>query len=251
MWTNTCPECPWKPMKDFILTHEESFEGEWVWPEPDFVRTNKVNPKTGNPMRKCISLPERCKKCAAKYRRKLRMRKRVEKIIDVCSTLDKEYSRPKLLTFAYPVQYSSNYQDRWELIDEMKTLLPKAQKILKKNGVIGGAYVIECTTRLLPFPEFPLMSMKHHPHVHMVGISPYVHRTNLDKWCQMLMPMGLGRIDYEAIKVKYINEEGHPEVDYSGRKKVSDYLVKYLLKNNQITRTFGVIRKSKLEPKQS
>lgn len=233
-------------MKSFVITHEESWEGEWVWPDPEFEETNKINPRTGNLQRRCLSLPERCKKCAAKYRRKLRMRKRVEKIIDICGDLDRKYARPKLLTFAYPVQYSPNYQDRFGLIDEMKLLLPRAQKILVANGVIGGSYVIECTTRLLPFPEFPLMSFKHHPHVHMVGVAPFIHPTKLDKWCQMLMPIGLGRIDYEAIKVKYINDEGHPEIDYSGRRKVSDYLVKYLIKCDQITRSFGIVRKSRV-----
>jgi len=104
---------------------------------------------------------------------------------------------------------------------------------------LGASYVIECTTRLLPFPDHPLMSFKHHPHVHMVAVAPYIHPTKLDKWCQQLMGIGLGRIDYEAIRVK--NNDG--EINYSGRKRVSDYIVKYLTKTNRITRTFGVVRK--------
>ena len=247
-WTNTCPDCPWKPMKQFVITHESSWEGEWVWPEPEFEETNKINPRTGNLQRRCLSLPERCKKCGAKYRRKLRMRKRVEKIIDICQDLDKKYSRPKLLTIGYPVSTSPNYQDRWELIDELKSIFPKALKVLTKNGVIGGNYVIECTSRLANLDVYSegFMQWKHHPHVHMVGVAPFIHPTKLDQWCQQLMPMGLGRIDYEAIKVKYINDEGHPEIDYTGRKKVSDYLIKYLVKNNQITRSFGIVRKKRI-----
>jgi hypothetical protein len=235
-------------MKQFVITHEESWEGEWVWPDPEFEETNKINPRTGNLQRRCLSLPERCKKCAAKYRRKLRMRKRVEKIIDICSEQDKKYSRPKLLTFAYPVQTSPSYQDRFGLIDEMKLLLPKALKILDKHGVIGGTYVIECTSRLANLDVYTegFMQWKHHPHVHMVGVAPFIHPTKLDEWCQMLMPIGLGRIKYDAVKVKYINDEGHAEIDYSGRKKVSDYLIKYLVKNKTITRSFGVARKARV-----
>lgn len=235
-------------MKSFVITHEESWEGEWVWPDPEFEETNKINPRTGNLQRRCLSLPERCKKCAAKYRRKLRMRARVEKIIDICGDLERKYARPKLLTFAYPVHTSPNYQDRLGLIDEMKALLPKAQKILQKNGVIGGSYVIECTSRLANLDVYTegLMQWKHHPHVHMVGVAPFIHPTKLDEWCQILMPIGLGRIKYDAVKVKYINDEGHPEIDYSGRRKVSDYLVKYLVKDNQITRSFGIVRKARV-----
>jgi len=71
------------------------------------------------------------------------------------------------------------------------------------------------------------MEFKHHAHVHMVAISPYVFRNDLKSYCEQLLPFGLGRINLKAPKVY---------------KSVSNYVSKYLSKDNQRFRRFGIIR---------
>ena len=232
-WTNTCENC-WAPPKQPIFTDLEELECEWVWPEHEFVQT------ASNKWR-CVSLPDRCKPCGAKYRRKLRMRKRVQNIMDLCEEMPKKYQVPKLITFALPCDPSPTWEDRWRLQDSMEKMMKKGRKILEDNGVKGGVYVIETTSRLCNLDRYPegWMQWKHHPHVHMVGIAPYVHHSKLASWCEQLMEIGLGRIDYEPVRVR--NWDG--EINYQARRKVSDYIIKYLTKNKKSARSWGILRK--------
>ena len=133
------------------------------------------------------------------------------------------------MTFALPVSVSDFYSDRVELISQLDSLLPAARKLLKKNGILGGAYVIECTSRLLPLDDGgAIFQWKHHPHVHMVCIGKY--QKDIKAFCETLLPLKLGRINYEATR---------------SRKKVGNYLSKYLVKDNQRSRSFGIVYKSK------
>ena len=71
------------------------------------------------------------------------------------------------------------------------------------------------------------MEWKHHAHVHMVAVSNYVHHSKLKKYCEQLLPLGLGRINLEA------------PMSYN---KVANYISKYLAKENQRHRSFGIMR---------
>ena len=241
-WTHTCDDC-WIPDKEPILTHIIKINVlsrfrlearintgvEWLWPEPDWTTTHRISKRTGLPGKKPLNFPDRCLKCKAKYRRSTRMRKRISRIFELSSDMPKGYKVPKLLTFALPVSYSDEYNDRWNLISDLNKLLPKARKVLLENNVKGGTYVIECTSRLTPLDEGqPLMSWKHHPHVHMVCIARY--QKNLKEFCTILMPLGLGRINYKATRSK---------------KAIGEYVSKYLVKDNQSSRTFGIMRNTR------
>ena len=63
----------------------------------------------------------------------------------------------------------------------------------------------------------------------MVCIGKY--QKDIKAFCETLLPLGLGRINYEATR---------------SRKKVGNYLSKYLVKDNQRSRSFGIVYKSKL-----
>ena len=69
---------------------------------------------------------------------------------------------------------------------------------------------------------------KHHPHVHMVAVSRFVHWKKLPKYCEQLMEQGLGRINLEAPR---------------NARNVSNYISKYLAKEGLRHRTFGIMRK--------
>ncbi len=98
-----------------------------------------------------------------------------------------------------------------------------------KNGMLGCTLVMECNSRLQPMDEGqPLWTWRHHPHVHAVAISPFIHHTKLKVWCEQLMPMGLGRINYKAPR------------HYGSTAR---YVSKYLAKQNLNVRSFGIIRK--------
>ena len=110
--------------------------------------------------------------------------------------------------------------------------MPKARKILMRNGVLGGTFVFECNSRLVPIDEGqPLFTWRHHPHVHMVAIAPHVHYTKLKAFCEILMPIGLGRINYKAPR------------SYG---MTSRYIAKYLSKQHLNVRSFGIVRGYKL-----
>jgi len=105
--------------------------------------------------------------------------------------------------------------------------------------VKGGTYVLECTTRSID--GFGATIYKHHAHVHMVGVAPYIHRTKLKAFCEQLMPLGLGRINYVAPKGQYREAVA----------QVAGYISKYLVKDKRQTRTFGIMRGAKSQPSQS
>jgi hypothetical protein len=141
---------------------------------------------------------------------------------------------PKLLTFALPSQYftwdSPGKTSREKEMNSLIKLLPKARRILMDNGVLGGSYVLECTYKWIPDLEnFTHPQYKFHAHVHMVVIAPYIHYSKLSEWCTQLMPLGLGRINYEAVR---------------NRRRTAIYVSKYLVKDKVQCRTFGIMRKN-------
>ena len=139
------------------------------------------------------------------------------------------YAKPKLITFALPSVNSPDWEDKDLQVAELKKKIKPAMKILRSNGVLGGTFVIECTSRLVE-PEYGLMNWKHHAHVHMVAIAPRVPRAALGEFCEQLLPLGLGRINYKAPRGK------------GARRKVASYISKYITKNKVHSRTFGVMR---------
>ena len=111
-------------------------------------------------------------------------------------------------------------------------------------GIIGGTYVLECTTRLIWSDLAVEKQMwKHHAHVHMVGIGPAVRREKLSEFCTLLMPLGLGRINYKAPRGKWC-EFGKVRFYLTAEKQVAKYIGKYLVKDNRSSRTFGIMRGS-------
>jgi hypothetical protein len=232
-WSFTCSACHWIPDKQWIATDLEDkneWLGEWTWPDPDYATTHRISKRTGMFGKRALHMPDRCNACKAKYRRSTRMKKRIKRIMEICEELPTGYKVPKLLTFALPVSTSDFYSDRNVLIAELNQLLPAARRILKKNHIIGGTFVIECTSRLMPMDDGgSVFQWKHHPHVHMVCIGKY--QKDIQTFSKCLMPIGLGRINYEATKSK---------------RKIGNYLSKYLIKDNQRSRTWGVLYRSKL-----
>lgn len=97
--------------------------------------------------------------------------------------------------------------------------------------------VLECTSRLVSLDEGgALLEWKHHAHVHAVVVGPFMGRERLINFSNCLVPMGLGRINYQAIAWSH---------DKSGslvRNAVSDYISKYLVKQETSSRTWGVMR---------
>jgi len=158
---------------------------------------------------------------------------------------------PKLITFALP-SVETIESDSSSEIKKLEKLLPKARSLLTENGVLGGTYVIECTTRLIVSDLAVEEQMwKHHAHVHMVAVAPGIHRSKLKDFCEMLMPLGLGRINYKAPKGKWIE---YPGVRFylTAEKQVAKYIGKYLVKDQRSSRTFGVLRgREELVPSKS
>lgn len=96
---------------------------------------------------------------------------------------------------------------------------------------------MECTTRLID--DIGGKCYKHHAHIHMVAIAPFIDRKNLKSFCEILLPLGLGRINYEAPR------------GVGSRKKVARYISKYLTKDNRSCASFGIMRASKRKELQS
>ena len=147
---------------------------------------------------------------------------------------NRAFNYPKLITFSLLTDeyYSPTYSLRYELLDQLSRIMPKARKILMRNGILGGTFVFECNSRLQPLDEGqPLFTWRHHPHVHMVAIAPHVHYTKLKKFCEILMPIGLGRINYKAPRSYGVT---------------SRYIAKYLSKQHLNVRSFGIVRGYKL-----
>jgi hypothetical protein len=158
---------------------------------------------------------------------------------------------PKLITFALPSVETIESEAEIE-INKLEKLLPKARSLLTENGVLGGTYVIECTSRLIWSDLAVEKQMwKHHAHVHMVAVAPGIHRSKLKDFCEMLMPLGLGRINYQAPKGKWIE---YPGVRFylTAEKQIAKYIGKYLVKDQRSSRTFGVLRgREELMPSES
>lgn len=219
----TCPQCHFVPDIDDV---------------DDYIRTHRMSSKTGERSTKNLKWPVRCSLCERNKKRYQRMRRRLEKIWDLGFAQSSPlYKRPKLITFALPSIWTFEEDPNAE-VKKLEKLLPHARAILQDNNVRGGAYVLECTTR--SFNEYGTPVFKHHAHVHMVAIAPYVHRTKLKEFCEQLIPLGLGRINYEAPSGKY----------GEAVKKVAAYISKYLVKDKRQARTFGILRNNQQEHSQ-
>lgn len=231
-WKYTCPKCTFVPDKVPVFTHFLQEEWKCVWrpADPDYVRTHRISKRTGEFGKRPLNLPDRCNACKARYRRATRMGKRMDRIHDVAKDTPK-CAIPKLITFALPSQWFTweSPSSREEQMSALNALLPKARKVLQANGVLGGSYVLECTYKWIPdLNHFTHPQYKFHAHVHMVAIAPWIHPTKLADWCGQLIPLGLGRINYEAVK---------------SRKRTAEYVSKYLVKDKVQCRTFGIMRR--------
>ena len=217
----------------------------------DYVETHRISPRTGEKGKRALNLPDRCKPCAAKNRRRIRMKHRVNKIADICHMLPDKYSKPKLLTIGLPTRKLGSIEsyatDREDMIEVLKIRWRRALRYLQtKWGLIGGVSVIECTTRLAEQCNYPegFMQLKHHPHIHCVGIMSYIHPSKFKEFCSSLHQFGLGSIDVEIVNIRTF--EG--ERNYKGIKTVSKYITKYLTKDKQPCSVFGYARSYPIGP---
>ncbi len=176
--------------------------------------------------------PDRCRSCETSKKRFQRMVTRIDRIWEESwSFITGTYKMPKLITFALPSTKSESYIDKYNQIDLLKSKLKQIRAILFENGILGGTYIIECTSRLLPLEE-GFLAWKHHAHIHMVGIAPFVPKKHFKEFCEQLMPIGIGRINYVVPKGK------------DARSKIASYISKYLVKDGNNSRTFGIMRGS-------
>lgn len=237
-WRFTCSNCEFIPEKD-IVCFDDPDDGHlviWDVMKPaDYVETMRISKRTGLPGKMPLNLPRRCNECKRKYRRSTRMRKRVQRIYDLCEHMGWKYQYPKLVTFALPSKwFSSEEEDVYTTREkEMKVLnekLPNARKILAENGILGGVFVLECTYKWIPdLDNFTSPQHKFHAHVHMVCVAPFIR--NLKEFCTILQPIGLGRISYEVVR---------------SRRRASEYVAKYLVKDSTRSRSFGIFRQSSI-----
>lgn len=213
----TCPECHFVPDRDDV---------------DDYVRTHRISKRTGERASRNLRWPVRCTSCERNKKRYQRMRRRLEKIWEFSWAQPAQtYRRPKLITFALPSLWTFEESPEGEVM-KLNKLLPKARKILLDHNVKGGSYVLECTTRCYEFLGTPVY--KHHAHVHMVAVAPFVHRSKLKEFCEQLMPLGLGRINYQAPRGQYRDAVA----------QVAGYISKYLVKDKRQARSFGIMRQS-------
>lgn len=228
IWGFTCENCSWIPEKPESM--DEISE--------DWVQTNRISPRSGRRTYIALHFPVRCKSCNTKQRRYQRMNKRLTSIWKKSFLLDKTYRRPKLITFANPSIESNSHIGESE-VKLLNKRLPKARKILEEHGVLGGTFVVECTTRLIWTDLAKEEQMwKHHAHVHMVGVAPFMQREELKEFSKCLLPLGLGRINYVA-------PSGHWK---DAKAKVAAYISKYLVKENRSSRTWGIMRSTHTKP---
>ena len=164
------------------------------------------------------------------------MRRRLTKIYDTAESLDDwKYRRPKLITFALPSLWTFD-PDGVDELKQLRSLLPAARKILFEHGVIGGVYVPEMTTR--SYQDIGGEVFKHHAHIHMVAIAPFVNKDKLKEFCEILMPLGLGRINYVAPR------------GAGSKNKVASYISKYLTKDGRVCASFGIMRNNRAKHQQ-
>ena len=246
-WNFTCKACLHVPSRTL---DEDGLQIE----EDDYQRTHRNSPVKDDKTKKNLRWPVRCRSCDTENRRYHRMVKRLKRIYAMSEGIGQFLPimrMPKLITFALPSVETIESEAEVE-IKKLEKLLPAARSLLTKNGVLGGTYVIECTTRLI-WSDLAVEEQmwKHHAHVHMVAVAPGVHRTKLKDFCEMLMPLGLGRINYKAPKGKWIE---YPGVRFylTAEKQVAKYISKYLVKDQRSSRTFGVLRgREELVPSES
>ena len=224
-WGFTCAKCPFVPSKDG---------------KDDFIRVpirNSLDPRES--VSHNLKYPKRCRNCDTEKKRNTRRKKAIARVFGMSAGIGafrSTYNYPKLITFALPnAEYNATLSRRNELIAIMNKKLPRAIRTLMKSGTLGGTYVMECTTRLIWTDLATEEQMyKHHPHVHIVAVSNFVHYKKLKKYNEQLMDQGLGRINLEAPR---------------NARKVSNYISKYLAKEGFRHRTFGIMRKvDKFEP---
>jgi hypothetical protein len=219
-----CPNCHFVPDIDDL---------------DDFIRTHRISSRTGEASSRNLKWPVRCSLCERNKKRYQRMRRRLEKIWELSwSQPANIYKRPKLITFALPSVWTFEDDPNIE-VAKLNKLLPRARSTLQKNNVKGGSYVLECTTRSYEIHGTTIY--KHHAHVHMVAVAPYVHRTKLKAFCEQLMPLGLGRINYVAPSGQYRDAVA----------QVAGYISKYLVKDKRQARSFGIMRGAKPQSQQS
>ena len=236
-WNFTCKACLHVPSRTL---DEDGLQIE----EDDYQRTHRNSPVKDDKTKKNLRWPVRCRSCDTENRRYHRMVKRLKRIYAMSEGIGQFLPimrMPKLITFALPSVETIESEAEAE-IKKLELLLPKARSLLTENGVLGGTYVIECTTRLIWSDLAVEQQMwKHHAHVHMVAVAPGVHRSKLKDFCEMLMPLGLGRINYKAPKGKWVE---YPGVKFylTAEKQVAKYISKYLVKDQRSSRTFGILR---------
>jgi hypothetical protein len=198
--------------------------------EPDYAsyRVDRVTWKSV-----ALHVPHRCQPCDIRKKRQQRMRRRVDRCFTVSTAQGSStYRYPKLLTFALPSVRTSNYAARHDQLRLLNSRLPRAREVLRNRGIRGGVYVLECTSRLVPFDVGgSLLEWKHHAHVHMVAIGPYMKRKRFLAFSECLFPLGLGRINYKAMST-----------ERAARRKVANYISKYLVKEKLTSRTWGIMR---------
>lgn len=223
-WAYTCPNCPYIPDRDNA---------------DDYQRL--VNRITGYHKYVNLRFPERCKPCEARKKRTQRMRKRIAQVFRMSAGIGAfniTYNFPKLVTFALlrDLYIPGNpYLARKKLLDNLNSKLPKVWKKLMNQGMLGGTFVLECKTTMI-WSDLAVEEQmyNHHPHVHCVAVSNFIHHTKIVDYSAQLLPLGLGRINLKAAKA--INT-------------VADYIGKYISKDKVRARTFGIMRSSgKYEP---
>ncbi len=219
-------------------------------PNPDYIRVKRsVLTEKHKSEHKSIALhlPSRCKACDYTYTRKKRMYRRVAKIWDfswkeALPKYGKGFGRPKFITWARPSQPSEIkdcVSERESEIKYVKSKMRSALAILEKDfRIMGGTYVVECTTRMAdPTIEGNFMKIKHHAHVHAVAIGPYIpdFYNKENKKYERLFSLGLGRINYKAVK-------GQGKKAKYG---MADYITKYIIKDKTRSVTWGCMRRTK------
>lgn len=227
----TCPDCPWVPERDDV---------------PDYTRIMRRSGKLAG-YTKSVNLeyPTRCASCETKKKRFQRMRKRVKAVWD--RSFHERMGVPAVLTITYPSCWTFESDPHVEVAALLKRL-PRARKIMQNAGILGGVYVVECTTRDSS-SEMGVPAYKHHAHVHMVAVGPYVKSSEWEDWCSMLVPIGLGRIWYEkrapGCDEDWCNDKRcRHKKDWKGlRDGIAGYISKYITKTARGCRTWGVMRK--------
>ena len=237
-WNFTCKACLHVPTR----TIDE--DGQQI-EENDYQGIGKLSKITGNEAKRNLKWPVRCRSCDTENRRYHRMVKRLKRIYKMSEGIGQfipTFRMPKLITFALP-SIETIESDGEPEVKKLEKLLPKAREKLTSHGILGGTYVIECTTRLIwsDLAMEPQM-WKHHAHVHMVAVAPYMNgKKKLKEFCACLLDLGLGRINYKAPKGKWVEFPG-VRFYLTAEKQVAKYIGKYLVKDQRSSRTFGILR---------